>query len=142
AGGKDSTTIDGATCPLDQEILRRWRRRCDTSRTIGCEVHLERTCAASPSMYFLFISRELLMRLSATLAAILATVVIHLSAQVAGVLPIFVDYAAPPDRLDGLVAFADAVALFRVEGIRFESSTDNVTGRTATLLVMICVCWT
>jgi hypothetical protein len=47
------------------------------------------------------------------------------AAQTAGtVLPIFTDYDTPPAQLDRLVAVADAVAVVRVDAIRFESRTD------------------
>jgi hypothetical protein len=50
--------------------------------------------------------------------------------QAAGsVLPIFADYDAPPVQLDQLTTVADAVAVFRIEGIRFESSDDAKVGR-------------
>jgi hypothetical protein len=45
------------------------------------------------------------------------------------VLPIFIDYEATPADLDQLTSVADAVAVVRIEGIRFESITDPKVGR-------------
>jgi len=48
------------------------------------------------------------------------------SAQTAGsVLPIFIDYDKPPAQIDQLMAVADAVAVVRIEAIRFRSSVDQ-----------------
>jgi hypothetical protein len=44
-----------------------------------------------------------------------------------GVLPIFIDYAEPPPDIHGLAAKADAIAVVRVEAIRFESIPEYVT---------------
>ena len=48
------------------------------------------------------------------------------AAQSAGsVLPIFVDYDTPPAQIDQLTAVADAVAVVRIEAIRFRSAVDQ-----------------
>src|SRR5437762_3810070 len=46
------------------------------------------------------------------------------------VIPIFVDRAAPPPKqLDQLLGVADAAAVVRIEGIKFESRMNAVVGR-------------
>jgi hypothetical protein len=52
------------------------------------------------------------------------------AAQSAGsAVPIWVDYTAPPARIEQLTSVADAVALVRIEAIRFESTVDQKSGR-------------
>jgi hypothetical protein len=54
----------------------------------------------------------------------------HVVAQAPGsVLPIWIDYDTPPSQVDQLMAVSDAVALVRIESIRFAPSVDQSVGR-------------